>query len=70
VLEPDFIVAPEVRSGRLQRLLTDYQPPRSPIAACTRAGATCRPRCAASSISSPRVMREPGLVLSPAVQAG
>ena len=33
VLEPDFIVAPEVRSGRLQRLLTDYQPPRSPIAA-------------------------------------
>jgi DNA-binding transcriptional LysR family regulator len=33
VLEPDFIVAPEVRSGRLQRLLTEYQPPRSPIAA-------------------------------------
>jgi DNA-binding transcriptional LysR family regulator len=33
VLEPDFILAPEVRSGRLQRVLPDYQPPRSPIAA-------------------------------------
>jgi DNA-binding transcriptional LysR family regulator len=33
VLEPDFIVAPEVRSGRLQRLLSGYAPPRSTIAA-------------------------------------
>lgn len=33
VLEPDFIVAPEVRSGRLQRLLPDFEPPRSQIAA-------------------------------------
>jgi DNA-binding transcriptional LysR family regulator len=33
VLEPDFIVAPEVRCGRLLRLLPEYQPPRSPIAA-------------------------------------
>lgn len=33
VLEPDFIVAPEVRSGRLHRLLSGYQPPRSAIAA-------------------------------------
>ena len=33
VLEPDFIVAPEVRAGRLQRLLPDYLPPRSSIAA-------------------------------------
>jgi len=33
VLEPDFIVAPEVRAGRLVRLLPGFQPPRSPIAA-------------------------------------
>jgi DNA-binding transcriptional LysR family regulator len=32
-LEPDFIVAPEVRAGRLVRVLPDYQPPRSPISA-------------------------------------
>ncbi|MDQ1242021.1 MAG: LysR family transcriptional regulator [Pseudomonadota bacterium] len=32
-LEPDFIVADEVRTGRLVRVLTDYQPPRSPISA-------------------------------------
>jgi DNA-binding transcriptional LysR family regulator len=33
VLEPDFIIAAEVRSGRLVRVLADYQPPRSPISA-------------------------------------
>jgi DNA-binding transcriptional LysR family regulator len=33
VLEPDFIVAPEVHAGRLELLLPDYQPPRSSIAA-------------------------------------
>jgi DNA-binding transcriptional LysR family regulator len=33
LLEPDFIVAPEVRAGRLVRLLPGFQPPRSPIAA-------------------------------------
>jgi DNA-binding transcriptional LysR family regulator len=33
VFEPDFIVAPEVRSGRLVRLLADYQPSRGAIAA-------------------------------------
>jgi DNA-binding transcriptional LysR family regulator len=32
-LEPDFIVADEVRAGRLVRVLPDYQPPRSPISA-------------------------------------
>lgn len=32
-LEPDFIIASEVRSGRLVRVLPDYQPPRSPISA-------------------------------------
>lgn len=32
-LEPDFIVAPEIRAGRLVRVLPDYQPPRSPISA-------------------------------------
>lgn len=31
--EPDFIVAPDVRAGRLVRLLQDYEPPRAPIAA-------------------------------------
>jgi DNA-binding transcriptional LysR family regulator len=33
VLEPDFIVAPEVRAGRLVRLLPGFEPPGSPIAA-------------------------------------
>lgn len=33
VLEPDFIVEPEIRAGRLVRLLAQYAPPRSPIAA-------------------------------------
>lgn len=32
-LEPDFIVADEVRAGRLVRVLPDYHPPRSPISA-------------------------------------
>jgi DNA-binding transcriptional LysR family regulator len=32
-LEPDFIVADEVRAGRLVRVLPDYQPPRSPVSA-------------------------------------
>lgn len=31
--EPDFIVAPEMRSGRLVQLLPDYSTPESPIAA-------------------------------------
>ena len=33
VNEPDFIVAPEVESGRLVRLLPDFRPVRSPISA-------------------------------------
>jgi DNA-binding transcriptional LysR family regulator len=33
LFEPDFIVAPEVRAGRLVRLLPGYEPARSPIAA-------------------------------------
>lgn len=33
VLEPDFIVAPDICAGRLVRVLADYEPPRSPIAA-------------------------------------
>jgi DNA-binding transcriptional LysR family regulator len=33
IFEPDFIVAPEVRSGRLVRLLPGFEPARSPIAA-------------------------------------
>lgn len=33
VCEPDFIVAPELRAGRLVRLLPDYATPVSPIAA-------------------------------------
>jgi DNA-binding transcriptional LysR family regulator len=33
VVEPDFIVAPDIRAGRLVRLLPEFQPPRSPIAA-------------------------------------
>jgi len=33
IFEPDFIVAPEVRAGRLVRLLPGYEPARSPIAA-------------------------------------
>jgi DNA-binding transcriptional LysR family regulator len=31
LLEPDFIVAPEIRAGRLVRLLPDYTPPSSDI---------------------------------------
>jgi len=33
LMEPDFIVAAEVRSGQLVPLLRDFAPPRSPIAA-------------------------------------
>ncbi len=33
IIEPDFIVAPEVRSGALVRLLPEYSLPRSPISA-------------------------------------
>jgi DNA-binding transcriptional LysR family regulator len=33
VLEPDFIVAPEIRAGRLVPLLAQFAPPRTPIAA-------------------------------------
>ncbi len=32
-LQPDFIVAPEIRAGRLTRLLRDFQSPRASIAA-------------------------------------
>ena len=32
-LEPDFIVATQVRAGRLIRVLPGYEPPRSPISA-------------------------------------
>jgi len=31
LLEPDFIVAPEIRAGRLVRLLPDFKPPSSDI---------------------------------------
>ena len=33
VLEPDFIVEPEVQAGRLRMLLPGFEPPRTPIAA-------------------------------------
>jgi DNA-binding transcriptional LysR family regulator len=33
VLEPDFIVEPLIRAGRLMVLLPEFQPPRTPIAA-------------------------------------
>jgi DNA-binding transcriptional LysR family regulator len=33
IFEPDFIVAPDVRAGRLVRLLPGYRPARAPIAA-------------------------------------
>jgi DNA-binding transcriptional LysR family regulator len=33
VYTPDFIVADEIRAGKLVRLLPNYRPPRSPIAA-------------------------------------
>jgi DNA-binding transcriptional LysR family regulator len=33
LFEPDFIVAPEIRSGLLTPLLKDYRPPTAPIAA-------------------------------------
>ena len=33
IYEPDFIVAPEIRAGRLVRVLADHSPPRSSIAA-------------------------------------
>ena len=33
VIEPDFIVSPEVRSGALVRILPEYALPLSPIAA-------------------------------------
>jgi DNA-binding transcriptional LysR family regulator len=33
IIEPDFIVSPEVKSGALVRLLADYTLPRAPIAA-------------------------------------
>ncbi|HEX5764049.1 MAG TPA: LysR family transcriptional regulator [Woeseiaceae bacterium] len=33
IIEPDFIVSPEVKSGELVRLLADYSLPRAPIAA-------------------------------------
>jgi DNA-binding transcriptional LysR family regulator len=33
VLEPDFIVEPEIRAGRLQQLLPEFRAPRTPIAA-------------------------------------
>ena len=33
VLEPDIIVAPEIRAGRLRALLPQFAPPRTPIAA-------------------------------------
>ncbi len=32
-VEPDFIVAPDIRAGRLVRVLDEFEPPRSPIAA-------------------------------------
>ena len=71
VLEPDFIVAPEVRSGRLQRLLTDYQPPRSPIAAVypSRRHLSAKVRSFVDFLTA-RHARNQDWVLSPAVQAG
>ena len=71
VLEPDFIVAPEVRSGRLQRLLTDYQPPRSPIAAVypSRRHLSAKVRSFVDFLAA-RHAQNQDWVLSPAVQAG
>jgi DNA-binding transcriptional LysR family regulator len=71
VLEPDFIVAPEVRSGRLQRLLTDYQPPRSPIAAVypSRRHLSAKVRSFVDFLAA-RYAQNQDWVLSPAVEAG
>jgi len=71
VLEPDFIVAPEVRSGRLQRLLTDYQPPRSPIAAVypSRRHLSAKVRSFVDFLAA-RFAQNQDWVLSPAAQAG
>ena len=71
VLEPDFIVAPEVRSGRLQRLLTDYQPPRSLIAAVypSRRHLSAKVRSFVDFLAA-RHARNQDWVLSPAVEAG
>jgi DNA-binding transcriptional LysR family regulator len=71
VLEPDFIVAPEVRSGRLQRLLTDYQPPRSPIAAVypSRRHLSAKVRCFVDFLAA-RYAQNQDWVLSPAAEAG
>jgi DNA-binding transcriptional LysR family regulator len=71
VLEPDFIVAPEVRSGRLQRLLTDYQPPRSPIAAVypSRRHLSAKVRSFVNFLAA-RYAQNQDWVLSPAVEAG
>jgi DNA-binding transcriptional LysR family regulator len=71
VLEPDFIVAPEVRSGRLQRLLTDYQPPRSPIAAVypSRRHLSAKVRRFVDFLAA-RYSQDQDWVLSPAVRAG
>lgn len=71
VLEPDFIVAPEVRSGRLQRLLTDYQPPRSPIAAVypSRRHLSAKVRSFVDFLAA-RYAQKHDWVLSPAAKAG
>ena len=71
VLEPDFIVAPEVRSGRLQRLLTDYQPPRSPIAAVypSRRHLSAKVRSFVDFLAA-RYAQNHDWVLSPAAEAG
>ena len=71
VLEPDFIVAPEVRSGRLQRLLTDYQPPRSPIAAVypSRRHLSAKVRSFVDFLAA-RYAQNHDWVLSPASEAG
>ena len=71
VLEPDFIVAPEVRSGRLQRLLADYQPPRSPIAAVypSRRHLSAKVRSFVDFLAA-RHARNQDWVLPPAVEAG
>ena len=71
VLEPDFIVAPEVRSGRLQRLLTDYQPPRSPIAAVypSRRHLSAKVRSFVDFLAA-RYAQNQDWVLSPAAEAG
>jgi len=51
VLQPDFMMEPEIRAGHLVRVLPITKDPCSTRGPFTRAGATFRPRCGCSSIT-------------------